>query len=236
MQLHKISITKTKLKSISEDEQIFFVQITNFLNDINILQKLVVFSNKEVEDDTVRKAQNSQSFFILSILAGKLWEGWQLLQKNSKLLRTYEPLLDSIGKESLKNLRKYFSKDNLINHVRSKFAFHYDSDEIKNEIQETSEDTVFELFLSENQGNCLYYMSNVLVSSAILSSIDKSDALKALDRFFFEILEETKMFHSFYNSCLVSIAEKHLEKKYENVEIPEPPDIREVWLPYFVKK
>lgn len=241
MKLIKIEIPKSELLSISENERIFFVQLANLLNDLNIFRKLVYFSSKETKNDIIRKAQNSQALALIRIQAGKLGEGWELLQREfftSKVSIEYEPLLDSKAQEALKKIKDYFGKENLIKLIRNEFAFHYSSGKIKQLINDAPEGEVFEAFLSENHGNCLYFISHVIVNFAILKSIGGNDFWDAMDKLLKEVNEVTLWFFDFLGECIAIILQKykHLGIVTKEIEIPEPPKMDSVDLPYFVSK
>jgi len=140
MKLSKKNIPKSKLDTLDEIEQVFFIQLMHFLNELNVLQKCVIVSSNKLESlKTIEKrGQISQAQFFIRILAGKLNEGWEMIRKDffkTQLSREYENLLSQKGKESLSELKVYFKdKNNLVRLIRDKFAFHYDKEKIKEEI------------------------------------------------------------------------------------------------------
>jgi hypothetical protein len=159
LKLLKFEISKEKLAAIPEAERRFFILMMNVLNDIAMLHKLATFSNKLRNNLIEQRAQNSLTFFILILLAGKLWEGWKMLGREffgSKLSIEYDQLLSPKGKENLHNLKAYFGNGhNLINYIRNKIGFHYKyGAEILGLMEELPNEDTFELYLSEAQGNC----------------------------------------------------------------------------------
>jgi hypothetical protein len=78
VKLTKINISKAELLSIPEKELELFIQLTNFYNDINILQKLMVISGisreKANNNKIVEMSLSSQALFFMRIQAGKLYE------------------------------------------------------------------------------------------------------------------------------------------------------------------
>lgn len=240
MIIYKFSVQKKELEAFPENELTFFVQACRMLNEINTLHKITIFSNKEVGTEIERKAQNSQSLFLLTILTGKLWEGWELLEKayfGSKLSKTYQDLLPNDAKNTLDSLKKYFGKsDNLIKKVREKIAFHYDSVEILEQIRKTPQNEAFEIYLSENQGNSFYYISSVLLINAILEWTGIPDPLEAIDKFFTEVLNVARWFIEFLNRCLETVARINIHWEFQKVEIPNPAQITDVAIPYFVDR
>ena len=84
MKLSKVNISKSKLDTIPEIEKVFFVQLMQFINELNILQKCVIISSNELDSlNTIEKrGQISQAQFFIRTLAGKLSEGWKMINKN----------------------------------------------------------------------------------------------------------------------------------------------------------
>ena len=241
MKVYKGILTKEDFCKLPKSERVFFIQSCNILNDINILQKIVVVSNNTKPTTEVEtKAQNSQSLFFLISLTGKLYEAWELLRKNffgAKLSKEYETLLSTLGQDSLKDLKRYFGKENLIKKVRNEIAFHYGSEEIIQQINELPPDEEFKLYLTNAQGTSFYYLAHFLHLKKILEYTKKSDDFEALDQYFNEVLKVAQLFLDFLDACLIAISKQNnIEWKLEEIDIPEPLSIDEVHLPYFVGK
>lgn len=242
MKLLKINIPKSKLDTIPEREQVFFIQLMQFLNELNILQKCVIVSNNELESLTTieKRGQISQAQFFIRSLAGKLNEGWKMISKNfveTQLSREYENLLSQKSKESLSELKAYFSaENNLVRLIRNKFAFHYDRKKIREEVKKIPQEELLEMYISEHRGNCLYSISDTVVNWAILNSINSSNSQQAMDILIGDIaIKVSRWFREFCGDCVCIIAKK-LELNSTEVEIPEPPSIDDVKSPYFVKR
>lgn len=238
MKVFRGTILKEELEFLTKSELNFLIQACSILNEINILHKITLFSNKDVKTDAGRRAQNSQSLFLFIILTGKLWEGWELVEKayfGTKLSKTYHNLLPQEGIDRLSDLKSYFSKsDNLVKKVRNKIAFHYDSSEMLDQFRKAPKNEIFEIYLSESQGNCFYFLPSVLLLNAILEWTGISDSMKATDAFFSDVLTIARWFIDFLNLCVVTIAKKNVQWKWEEIDIPDPVGIDEVVLPYFV--
>jgi hypothetical protein len=242
MKLLKINIPKSKLDTIREIEQVFFIQLMQFLNELNILQKCAIVSSNELASlATIEKrSQISQAHFFIRTLAGKLNEGWEMIRKDffkTQLSREYENLLSQKGKESLSELKVYFKdENNLVRLIRNKFAFHYDKEKIKEEVEKIPQEELLEMYISEHRGNCLYSISDTVVNWAILNSINSSNSQQAMDILIGDIaIKVSRWFREFCGDCVCIIAKK-LELNSTEVEIPEPPSIDDVKLPYFVKR
>jgi predicted CopG family antitoxin len=242
MKLLKINIPKSKLGTIPEIEQVFFIQLTHFLNELNTLQKCVIVSNNKLTSLTSieKRGQISQAHFFIRTLAGKLYEGWKMIRKDfleTQLSREYENLLSQKGKESLSELIGYFNdKNNKVRLIRNKFAFHYDKEKIKEEINKIPQEELLEMYISKHRGNCLYSISDTIVNWSILNSINSSNSQQAMDILIGDIaIKVSGWFREFCGDCVCIIVKK-LGVNSTEVEIPEPPLLDDIKLPYFIKR
>jgi len=240
MKLFEVEIPKSKLSLMPENEMIFFVLFGVLLNDLSMFQKFMIFStNSKTTNQVVRIAQNMQALSLARFQIGILSEGWQLLQKNyfgTKVSKEYEPLLSESARKSLENLKCYFStNENWMCSVRNRFCFHYPSlGEIAKLIDEAPDSEIFEIFMSEFFGNCLFSMSNTIVNFGILKHMGGSDLHNAMDKLLRDGVKVARWFGGFLGECLLVIAKRHLGLQSTEVEIPEPPNINDVTLPYFI--
>lgn len=245
MKIHKVSIPKKYLLSLPEKERLFLVYVGTLLNEINILHKMIFLSNREKKSDIETRAQNCQTSFLLAILTGKLWEAWILITNlylKGTLSREYESHLPDEAKESLENLKKYFgSKGRWFKDIRDKIAFHYDlkTSALLDLIKNAKEEENFDMYLSEYQGNCLYFSSSAYIHLTALNlGGDFDDIWKALDKYFSEVADVTSWFLNFLNYCLVGIASKNnwTRDLVSEIEIADPQEAYEFSIPYFLKK
>jgi hypothetical protein len=240
MVLTKVQITSAQLIAMPKNDRVFFIQIGNLLNDLNILQKLIFVSAKYTEDTLERRGRNLQALLLVRIHAGKLWEAWELLKRDffgAKLSHQYEPELDGDAKHSLGELKKYFSRKNIIYKIRNEFAFHYSSaNDIENQINSVPNSETFDLLLAKEHGNCLYCMSDVILNYSLLNAVDPSDPQRAIETILDEICAITKHFLDFLGGCLVLIWDKYIGGDNEQIEIGTPPSLEDLILPYFISR
>lgn len=239
MYIYKLSINRDHLKLLPKNELAFFIQAGSVLNEINVLHKVILVSNRKMLTEVETRAQNYQSLFILSILTGKLYESCRFLERNyftSKLSRDYHDLLSDVAKTNLDNLKQYFGKENLIKKIRNNLAFHYGTEEIESQIEKMLSDEVPEIYLSENQGNSFYYLSSNIYLRMLLSFTEEAEPFPALDQLFKEVLNVANWFLIFLNHCLVAFSKRYKKITLDKIEIKEPFDIKNVFLPYFIDR
>lgn len=241
MKLTKANFSKTQLNQLSEEEKIFFVQLTHLLDELMILAKCVKFASNpmKVKQEAERTAQYTQALFFIKILAGKIYEGWKMLQTSylsSKLSQKYDKMLSVPASESIKELKKYFAKNNRIREIRNKYAFHYDRKKIEDQLNHITQDETLSMLISEHQGNSLFAFSDIIINSAILNSINPNDQQKAMDALFEEvILKVCKWFQDFGYGFVELIMER-LVFDCEEIELKDVQSIEDVKLPYFVRR
>jgi len=238
-----VKVERDGFDKIPENEKLLFVKTSLFADEINILLKLITFSNKEVVgDQALLKAQNNQTIFLLKLLAGKLREGWDILEKDlwsSKLARDLESDLKEKGRNNLAKLKEYFkdcSDNNPISLIRKKYAFHYDSEYIKEQLRAISIDEPLDLYLAEHPYDTFYSISHMIINHSILEKVSKGDPWKALNIIFNDIIKVALWFIGLTFEILTIIRKKYsnvfLEAKL--VRLDDVPDVNDIFIPYFV--
>jgi hypothetical protein len=81
----------------------------------------------------------------------------------------------------------------------------------------------------------VFSMSNVLVTYLILEYTGIKATDKAMSKVLGDVTKVTRWFGHFLRCCLVLFTQKHIGFKSTNVIIPEPGNIEEVVLPYFIR-
>ena len=87
MKLTKANFSKMQLDQLSKKEKVFFVQLTLLLDELMILAKCVKFASNpmEVKQEAEKTAQYTQALFFIKILAGKIYEGWQMFRTSNTI-------------------------------------------------------------------------------------------------------------------------------------------------------
>lgn len=243
MKLNKITINKKQLSLIPERERTLLIQIGHLSNEISFFHKLLIISYKKSDSDIERKVHTSQASIIARVYIGKLFEGWQILKENfidTELFKEYEPKLPDPGRLALQNLMKYFGTRNLIVKIRNNFSFHFPSQKLLKRQFEMIEDSAeFLIFIAEEIANSHYYMSEEIVSQAMLNMVDAGTLQEAMDIIYRDLLEVSKWLVDFNGNCLVAILDRYFELdqfEIEAIEVGEPPKINEITIPFFTSK
>ena len=134
-----------------------------------------------------------QASVLARICIGKIFEGWRLLKRSlfaSSLSKKYEAKLSIAGSEALQNLKKYFGKKNLISEIRNGFSFHNPSFEaIRDLLASIPEEVELHMYLGTQHANSNYYLSEEIISRAMLSYVESNSLQEAMDRMYKELSE-----------------------------------------------
>jgi hypothetical protein len=244
MLIHKIPVVKAKLDVIPERERVFFVLLGHFLDEISILNKFLLFANVHPEADLARKAHSTQALLIARMFIGKLLEGWQMLQRDffgTALSKNYEPKLPAPGDAALANLKRYFGKSNLLQDIRNNFAFHYSSEEVKQQLASLEDSYKSEIYLANDYANSLNWACEEIVSYAMLNTVGVADPQQALDRIVNDLTKVSDWFFDFCGSCMSITVEQYFGKNLrelnaEEIDIGEPVNLETITLPYFTRR
>lgn len=83
MKIYSIPVPKAKLDKIPETDRAFYFHMGHLRNEFMVLMKFLKWSiNTQNDDPILTDANVAQTFILGGIFAGKLWEGWELLQKS----------------------------------------------------------------------------------------------------------------------------------------------------------
>ena len=176
----------------------------------------------------------------MKILAGKLYEGWQLMSTayfGSKLSLVLEPLLPEPTRLSLADLKSYFSRTNLIHTVRNSFSFHYSAEEIALHWQEAASESDFDFFIANEYGNTFSLASETAVNLAVLNGINRQDRTAALKAFLDEVQNVTLLFIDFLSGVTLVLLERcfgdNLSALGVEEELHPTKDLDEIDIPFF---
>lgn len=240
MSVYKSKFNKEKLKSANTTERTFFLIIAHLSNELNVLNKLYFWAGEYPTSNEVEESGKiAMTLLFLRLLAGKLKEGNELLQKyfyGTAISKEYVPKLKAEGKETLDKIKKYFSRKNLINDIRNNYAFHYSPDELNAVLPEIPDD--LEMYVSDvAAANTLHYFAEVIANHAVLKNINPEDELSAYQKLVKEILTVSRWFIDFANYLMVEFISKYgqdiWDGEAERIEFSGLQNINDIKLPWF---
>ncbi len=241
MTIYKVKFSKEKLSELPADECALFLSLAHLSNEIVALDKLIIWSfDFTTDDEAISNGQSVLTMMLIKILSGKLKEGYDLLTKKffgTKLSREYEHSLPEDCKDSLVNLKRYFSNRNAINTVRNNYAFHYAPDELKAALPNTPED-LFLYFEEGQQGNTLNFFADAIANHALLKSLGYKDDREAFNQLIKESTDVASWILNISSSLMGNFVLRHrsgiIEGDLEEVSFDKNlPLSRNIIIPWF---
>lgn len=244
MNIRVTRLPKNKLDRIPELERAFYIHIGHLRNELAILQRLLWWNNNTPVQNTIYANVNlSQGLLILRLLAGKLWEGWELMGRAyfaTKVSQSIESKLSRKAKTALKELKDYFSKGSIVHMIRNNFAFHYSAEHIRGQLDKLEDADILEMYTTPFPANTFYPFSEIAAIKAMAGAIGEDSDEESLKRLIIEVLKITETFVTFCDWTLFYMVQKYFAKKgkfihFTDVTLIDVPRRDEVQLPFFIR-
>ncbi|MCI0665673.1 MAG: hypothetical protein L0220_31845 [Acidobacteria bacterium] len=251
MEFYAVSIRKTDLDKIPELDRAFFVHIGHLRNEVMIIERLLWGAQNNLDaqappgpKELLDSFNVGQTLIITRLLAGKLLEGWELVQRayyRTRVSEKIESQLPSDALASLRELKNYFSRSNNIHLIRNQFAFHYSPENIRDQLSNIHNTYEAKIYVSEYALNMFYQFSELIANTAMLDAVQKGNYAEALDKVTSEVLDMAKHFTSFCDGCLHFMIEKYLmdnpaNEKPMQIILSDVPELNDIRLPEFIEK
>lgn len=224
----------------SADRKLFFA-LANLQNEIRFLLRIIQWSaDYSSPNEAVVHGQFALNFFNVKLLAGKLREGYEILNKfyfpEKDLVLRFQDKANPETLDALKELKRYFSKGNLLHEVRNNFAFHFSPDALENELGKSPDP--LDLYIENGpDANTLYYFAEVLSTVAALREIGSPDPVFAMGEFTNVIFKAATTFNKFNLGFLHFITSENKEIIWDGhateIDLGELPSFAKVRIPWF---
>lgn len=221
MDVYEIKITKSQLQSLPEAERILVLQFGHVCNELSFLNKLLLMVSDTKTKGLEKKAMATQAMIVARLYIGKVFEAWRMIQRDyfgSQLSKTLDTELDEEGKKSLKALKSYFGKNNLLSCIRNDFSFHYWAEHLPKAMDAFDDSREFQLILGGAYANTLHNFSEEFVTVAMLQASGESEAQAAMDRVIGDLVSIGGKMIDFLGHGLAAVFQNRLGKSWEDFE------------------
>lgn len=250
MEVTKLKIPRDWLARLPKEEQIFFLGAGHLLNVFAMLNKMLLLASHHEPDQKVEKdAKSSMSLLIGTLFAGKLYEGWVFVQSayhNSRLSEEYEGpcalesrewKLPKTAREARKELKSFFGRDNILETVRNRTAFHNDAEQLACGTEfaiDNIDDADFVLYLNPDVGHSLYHLCEVAVHMGWMTGAGSCRPAERCDELIAAVTQVHRSFNEFLGEYMVAVATRFdLSSIAENVVL-DVPKLDQVRIPFFI--
>ena len=201
---YRFCIERKLLDAAPENERALFLMLGHFSNQSAILGKWVAWCGPvDGLSELESKGRVAQAMMVITLLAAKLNEGWELLQKQffgSGVSKEYAAKLEIGAQGALKELGRYFGKENVIRTCRDEYAFHYDPNAVKAHYTTLPAGEETDFYLCEFSGCNLFHVAEMAASHALLEELGKGDRRAGMELLIDETLKVLTWFQVFIAS------------------------------------
>lgn len=241
MPIYRGQLKKEGLLNTPGPERTLFFALAHLHNEVNFLHRVLIWSSDFSSTNAAESQRTlSLSMFFLKLMAAKLKEGWQILNSyffGARLSQDFEARALQRARDALARLKGVFSRANILDEVRTDFAFHYSPSEVDRALAATPDD--LDLFLEDGSNiNSLYYFAEVLANRAVLQRVDRADEARAMDSLIRQVGAVGLDFLIFCDGYMHLFIDRYATQIWKDKAKPVTfgalPRFREVRLPFFV--
>jgi hypothetical protein len=221
MEVYEITISKSQLESMPELERTLVLQFGHVCNELSFLNKLLLIVSDTGTEGIENSGMVAQSMIVSRIFIGKVFEAWRMMERDffaSKLSKEIEPKLPEEGKKTLKELKQYFGKNNLISTIRNEYSFHYISDHMAEILKAFDEKRKFKLILGPGYANTLHHFSEEIISMSMFDKTGCDKPQEAMDKIIGDLVVISGKMVQFLGYGLAQIFALRLGKSWEDFE------------------
>lgn len=249
----KVSIARINsivLRRMHPHERSILLAASRIQNEIRFcirgLHGVMAFKH---DSSIVMKGQLSFELFQVRLFAGKLYEGWRLLErfyfrKDRKALRElFHSFNGGIGKAAEQEFVSDFDAKYL-KVVRDKLAFHFEQDELERQLTQMSDELEILVGLPNGEepgkAQVIHYYIEAMLGHALLSKLDSSDEYNAYQKTIERIDHSATAMMKFTDNLIAWILGRHGEGIWDGLapppdKISEIPGEESVCIPCFVE-
>ena len=241
MEIYKFTLGWDQLDRVPEDERLLALMLGKLLNDINILGKLLSWVQiDDNEIDVERHGRAAQAFLLLTIFAGKLIEGWDLLGVQyfgKQLSRKYHSLIGAKGQETIDALKAYFSQENPLRTVRRQHSFHYDPALVKEDYANVPREEPSDFFSSVPPPLSLFQVSEAVASGAVLRKLGGGNGSEGMNTLVLDSLRISGLFQMFIGAFMTAFLRLNWPDtpKETKIDPGKRPSMDSMSLPFLVE-
>jgi hypothetical protein len=246
--IYRIKFPKERLQQLTTEERSLFFLLGYAANQISIFKKLTVFATNIDSEAKVRAmVEGAQSQVLVRHLVGVVAEAWELIDKrflNKPMGKEYRTSrLGPIGLESIAALQKQFGSSNILNNIRNQYAFHHPYNaEIDTAFATAAADPEFDdewnWYLAQENINCFYFISDMVVVHGMLKAIGEDDIVEAQKKLHKELNAASDEIIRFASAFFDALLTKYFAPEIiaEVVEkVADAPVALDVALPFYVE-
>ena len=247
IQVIRIPVPKQRLQALPKDERVLLLLLGYVANQIMMMEKLIIFStNKESTEPIEQQTAGVQTQMLLRLMIGVLNEAWQVITtrfNKNPINLVYRPLLDDGGKKALAALNQQFGDSNLLNRVRTNYAFHHPGSgdvemAFQSAINNSDLNDDWNFYFAQHGLNSMFLISDIVIVHGIFNVLGETNWAASQEKIMAQVLSAADNINEFAKAYSKAVWLKHFGQKMLSdkvIEIHDAPKFDEVVLPFFIE-
>lgn len=203
--LYQFTTSKQRLAKLPEDVRLTLILCGHISNEITTLHRLLLFTMKAHGNAILDSYADMQAWTIIKILAGKVGEGIEVLQKRifgQPFGRTYLPSVDAAA---VKRARALVGQGQLLRTLRNDHSFHYPSAEsLKAAFDGMGDGENWFMLMGQSRHSMFFALSHAVATKAILDATEKATVVEAVEAIKDEVLDGADILLSFFEQLFIA--------------------------------
>lgn len=244
LQLNKYLLSPEKIAAIPSDDRALMIWCGHIHNELMTLLGLYrAIANTSISCAVEREANTTQQLTVVKLIAGKLWEANELLNKGffgNGLSKIYESILDPDTQKSLDTLKQYFSRKTSLYTLRHNYSFHYTFD-VLTTLPDQWDRVPDELTFCAGRfpAHSLFFVSEVMVNKAMFMQLGAGNFAEGVQLFWDDIRNINDALIAVCGTLFTLVVHKYIGKGPPEIDMAvigvlNPPSIDEPAMPFFV--
>lgn len=221
MKLYRIIFSPADIDSMPEKYRKLLLFLCAGISELNVLSKVFRFSpSSSPEGHLEEVASLAQGMLLGQIYTGKVFEFWksfQVLYFASSVSSEYISVISSASQDSLKELKSYFGRTNLIEKVRNNHAFHHSPEKVEAVRLRFPQDERFSLYVSDSLANSVFEFADLLYIHATMETINPGDPEGVYKSLIEETASVTAHLNRVVSELIATLLKEHLPESLSDL-------------------
>lgn len=243
---YRASYSMANLEQLTDQQLDLLLNGARAFNDIVMLQRLAAARERQASksDTYEREAQITLLFMTLMLLAGKLWEAWEVIDRSAQLWKSGGRIFPSSANQMRRKITKRFNKKSILYSIRNRHAFHYDKQTAVEGIRACPADVKamdLPAIAGETHSVTLFLFAEYVAAESLLRELfPAADRSGAMQRLFSEIIDAAADVGDLFNEIIPSLLHSGPSLSSDVVEsnvidMEARPHIDETFVPFLVR-
>ncbi len=209
--LYRFTTSKKRLAKLPEDVRLTLILCGHIANEITTLHRLLLFTLKVHEHPVLNEYADMQMWTIARILAGKVGEGIEVLQKRIFGQPFGKTFLPSVDGPQVKNARALVGGGKLLRTLRNEHSFHYPrTDDLKTAFDGLAEGEGWSMLMGQSRHSMFFAFSHLVTTKAMLNATGKATIEEAQIAIKDEVLDGAEILLAFFEQLFLAPTVKGL--------------------------